>query len=87
MGGDGSDRCQECLNGKACGVLFCPLKQLLFIGFGKGWTMEKKPSLSTRRHWEMGKSEEERRVQTILYTVTFPVLSSEENVLVLPVIS
>ena len=28
----------ECMNGEACTVLFCTLKQMLFIGFGtSGW--------------------------------------------------
>ncbi|KAA8590134.1 hypothetical protein FQN60_014068, partial [Etheostoma spectabile] len=59
VGGDGSDWCQECVNGKACRLLFWPLKQLLFIEFGiaapphKGWTVEKKPSPSAGKHWNM----------------------------------
>lgn len=51
-GGDGSGWCQECMNGDACAVLFCPLTQLLFIGFGKGWMVKEKTSPSTGRHWE-----------------------------------
>lgn len=52
---------------EACTVLLCLLKQLLFIGFGKGWIVELKPNPFTGRQGNLQKSDKPLGLQTILY--------------------
>lgn len=56
VGGDGSDRCQECMNGKARRLLFRPCETAAIYRIWKRADCGKKtkPSPSAGRYWEMG---------------------------------